>query len=195
MQKSTLFFVPALALTLLAPPALAQRGMHQKDFPKVPERPAVTPTAQQKQAAQAFRTAHPEWRLRWNDRSRTPASVLGPPLQVPGATPKQVAQTFLVQNHTLFGMSEALAGLELVRVEKRDRANHAIFQQTHAGLPIEGALYAVHLTKRNEVYYASGTHYDSVRVEQTRPSVPVRKDGRIDMAIGNYSLYVLKNVN
>lgn len=169
-KKSTLFLVTALILTLLTAPALAQRGIHQKDFPKVPERPAVTPTVEQKQAAQAFQSTHPKWSIRWNERSRAPASVLGPPLSVPGATPRQAAEQFLIQNHTLFGMPKALSDLELVRVEQR-RANHAIFQQTHAGLPIEGAVYTVHLTGTSEVYYASGTHYDSVGVDQTQPSV------------------------
>jgi len=87
---------------------------------------------------------------------------LGLPIQIPGADAQEIAKQFLKLNRRLFNLKENLSDLEIHKVEKHKRATHVVFQQKYRNLPVEGAVYAVHLTKDGKVYLANGEYYPNI---------------------------------
>src|SRR5690625_16404 len=139
-------------------------------FPEIPSRPNVSHTPKHDQAIATFEAANKGWEVRRNVRSRTPRSMLGPPRFVPGATPEIIARNFLKENRGLLNMTAKTSHLSLLRIDEHEGAVHVSFQQDYRGIPVEGAVYGVHLNN-NGVYYAAGDYYDDVAVADIVPRV------------------------
>lgn len=139
-------------------------------FPKVPERPKVKPKAAQVAAWNSFKTKHADWRIRWA-RSQTPASLMGPPVRLGSGSPEQIARTFLRTHIELLAMRSSLEDLQVYLVEQRLRANHVTFQQMYAGVPVEGGVYAVNMTKDGRIYYVSGNYFTNISGVSTSASL------------------------
>src|SRR5690625_2924498 len=145
-------------------------------FPEIPSRPNVSHTPKHDQAIATFEAANKGWEVRRNVRSRTPRSMLGPPRFVPGATPEIIARNFLKENRGLLNMTAKTSHLSLLRIDEHEGAVHVSFQQDYRGIPVEGAVYGVHLNTIaheymhfiTEVVTHDGLNFGSYPRNQTR---------------------------
>ena len=160
-----------LICSMLTREATAQEDEIDKSFPAVPERAPVPVLSKQENAWEAFQNKNVDWQIRWGSETRVPRSILGSPLEVAGGTPVEKARQFLQDNKALLGIVSPLEELSLVSAESREKATHVVFQQMHRGVPVEGAVYAVHLTNAGKVYYASGDYYDNIGSPEMKPSL------------------------
>ncbi|HET6568479.1 MAG TPA: hypothetical protein VFG50_10980 [Rhodothermales bacterium] len=164
-----------------AGPTLTQNPEGGPRFPEIPTPPYAKPTAEQVNAAEQFRSEHPEWKVEWGDGSGSRVSLLGgSPIAVGQGTPLEIARQFLDDHRKLFDLTSGLPNLAPVKIENHLRANHVIFQQTYEGIPVEGGIFAVNMTKKGEVYYVTADYLDDVQVERTSPAVSQEK--AIDIA-------------
>ncbi|MGI0014524.1 MAG: M36 family metallopeptidase, partial [Nitrososphaera sp.] len=109
--------------------------------------------------------------MRWSKKTGTPASVLGLPIEISQASPQEVARQFLLQHRVMFKMKEGLSDLDVKKVEERLRATHVVFQQSFQDIPVEGAVYAVHMTKDKKIYLANGEYFDDLQVSSLTPAI------------------------
>lgn len=74
-----------------------------------------------------------------------------------GNSDEERARNFLKENGAVFGVPKDLSGVMLVRQTKTFTGSHFVFQQTVGGIPVEGALLAIHLDPSGAVTRASGS--------------------------------------
>jgi Zn-dependent metalloprotease len=129
------------------------------------------PDAAQRVALDAFTARHGDsWRVRWNERTGTPASIFWGKTRPFKGSPVEAARAFLRENRELFGMPPDLSDLRHIRTQTRLGINHVKFQQTYQGLPVVGAEYLVHVHEDGGVDMANGVYYRAVRAP-TRPAL------------------------
>jgi len=151
--------------------ATGQSNGQQKQFPSLPERPSISPTINQIQAWETFQSRHPGWKVRWNKKTGVPASLLGMPTKVSEGTSEVIARKFLSINRNILRMKTGLSDLMVNKIASMRRATHVVFTQNYRGIPVEGSVYAVHMTKDNKVYLASGDYFDNIEVTNTKPTI------------------------
>lgn len=170
MKKVGILFFSICLIVMFTVKTGAAQQLSGKSFSELPVRHDIKPKASQQIAWGSFKTTHPDWKIRWGNHSRVPASLLGPPVHVTTGTPEQIARTFLQSHRQLLAMRSDLSDLQLIKVEQR-RATHVSFQQKHEGIPVEGAVYSVNMTKKGNVYYASGDYFEEISVSAITPSI------------------------
>ncbi|MCB7129202.1 MAG: hypothetical protein J3T61_06675, partial [Candidatus Brocadiales bacterium] len=170
MKKQRGFLTLCLMLTFFLGNVTGQIQESYKQFPTLPDRPFVPPAAGQLKAWQEFQSSHPDWQVRWDKETGAPASLLGKPMDVARGTPEAIARQFLLMNRDIFRMKTELADLTVSKISPMRRATHVVFTQSYAGIPVEGGVYAVHMTKENKVYLANGDYFDNVQVATTEPA-------------------------
>ncbi len=113
----------------------------------------------------SFKTQNPgNWTIRWNDKSGTPAVIyLGKTKQFKG-TAKEIASSFLKENHKLIKMKADLSDLKFVRTLSHRGINDVKFQQTFNGIPVEGAEYMVHILSDGSIDMINGTYYPKINI-------------------------------
>lgn len=147
-------------------------AQHRKDFPPIPPGPIVAPSPDQIEAWNDFIALRgSNWQVRWSERTGVPASLIGFPTEISQGNPEEVARYFLLQHQRMFKMKEALADMQVTKFEERFGLIHVIFQQSFQGIPIEGGIYAVHMTKDKKVYFAAGEYYDNVGLSTVTPAI------------------------
>lgn len=187
MKRASTVLGLSVMIVLFLNNAAGQSNGQQRQFPTLPERPSVPPTASQLQAWGAFQSSHPGWKVRWDKETGAPASLLGMPIEVTRGTPEVIARKFLLMNRDILRMKTGLSNLMVNKIAPMRRATHVVFTQSYAGIPVEGAVYAVHMTKENKVYLANGDYFDSIEVNNTEPSIPLDEainTAKDDLGIG-----------
>ena len=121
------------------------------------------PTADQEAAWQAFKATHGEnWEIRWNEQTGVPEAITQGLSRPFHGSPLQAATAFLSENASLFRMKRDLINLKHVKTLEDEGIHHVTFQQTHQGLPVEDAVYLVHVHTDGRVDMANGTYYPKI---------------------------------
>ncbi len=85
-----------LIVIFIANLLLAQQPGYIKTFPEIPEGPTVSPSSEQLESFKNFQKKYGKnWKVRWSNRTGTPVSLLGPPIQIPGTNAEEIAKQFL----------------------------------------------------------------------------------------------------
>lgn len=154
-----------LALLVAAPPVV--RAQHATR--------SAAPTdlrVEQTEALASLRTAtgH-DWQVRWSEDTPVPKAVfMGTSRAYPG-TPEAAARAFLAEHAALFRVPTDAAVLKHDRTLTRRGIHHVRFQQMYEGVPIEDAIYLVHVHEDGRVDMANGTVLLDVGSPDTLPSV------------------------
>jgi Zn-dependent metalloprotease len=97
----------------------------------------VEPDTVRRNAWQQFQDQRgPEWTVRWNPETGTPASVTSGLTKPYSSPPVQAAKTFLQEHRQLFGMEPELSNLQLRSADKLREVTHVRFQQTYRDIPV-----------------------------------------------------------
>lgn len=166
--------VVVATLTLSLPGNALGQPRPERQFPEAPTFTTVQPTTASREAYDAFQRENPDWQIRWNNRTGTPASMLGPSQGALGRDPVEIARGFLTENRSLFRLDQGLEDLA-VEVRNTGRLMHVRFRQIYQGLPVEDALYIVHLDARGGVFLVNGDYYPDVNLPSPTASVAANR--------------------
>lgn len=158
-------------ILLVSSTAASAQIITEKQFPQLPPKPSKRPVLSQIRGWESLQSEHPDWRIRWNDVTGTPASILGSPITYRGTTPQEIALNIINDNAQLFLATDILSNLIIVEVFSTKYATHVRLQQTHDNILIEDARYVVHLTRDNHVYFMNGDYYTNVKIRSTVPNI------------------------
>lgn len=78
--------------------------------------------------------------------------------------PEGVARGFLADAHVPLGLRRDLSDLRVATVHETAERNHVRLQQTHNGVPVDGASIIVHANKQNRVTMVQNSYLHSVQV-------------------------------
>jgi len=128
----------------------------------------VEPDTVRRNAWQQFQDQRgPEWTVRWNSETGTPASVTSGLTKPYSGPPVQAAKTFLQEHRQLFGMEPELSNLQLRSADKLREVTHVRFQQTYRDIPVYEAQYLVHVREDGRVDMANGHYYPKIEAPAT----------------------------
>ncbi len=162
-MKTRFLFLAAAALFLSLETSLCQ----------------VRPDHAQLSAWKDFENTNPgNWRIRWDGRTGTPASIYFGKTKPYSGDPEQAARTFLEENSALTKMKSDLSNLKLSRIIAHHNISDVTFQETYSGIPVEGAEYQVHVLSDGCVDMTNGKYYPSVTAPTT-----VQVDGEASLTI------------
>ena len=151
-MKTRFLFLAAAALFLSLETSLCQ----------------VRPDHAQLSAWKDFENTNPgNWRIRWDGRTGTPASIYFGKTKPYSGDPEQAARTFLEENSALTKMKSDLSNLKLSRIIAHHNISDVTFQETYSGIPVEGAEYQVHVLSDGCVDMTNGKYYPSVTAPTT----------------------------
>lgn len=106
------------------------------------------------------------WKIRWNENTGTPASILGHRITSYSGTPEEIASAFLQNEKGMLGIANVKRNLDLKKINYSERGGSRLFfTQIYIGVPLLTSGYLVAVHNDGSIYYVSGNYYPDVKIE------------------------------
>ena len=94
-----------------------------------------------------------EWKIRWNEKTGTPHSLLGSKITRYQGTPKQISRVFLNDEKLIFGIKNAQDDLEIVNENYTENGGTKLtFGQKYNNVPVLDSGYLVAVDNNGAIY-------------------------------------------
>jgi len=116
-----------------------------------------------------------QWKIRWNNVTGTPASILGHRITKYSGTLEQIAIYFLNDEKAMLGINDVETDLELTKTNYSEKGGTRLtYTQKYKGVPVLYSGYLVAVLNDGSIYYVSGDYFPDVSVD-TKPAVSSSK--------------------
>lgn len=120
------------------------------------------------EAANQFKSQYGDaWRIRWDDRTHTPASLVGGKAAGYTGPPEEATYRFLREHSELFGIVDIGRDLHVVRQNVSERNSQISYGQLYKGIPVLYSGYLVAVNERGDIYYVNGDYFPDIKLNIT----------------------------